>query len=261
MKRLLRILPALLLAAALLTAALLLGGCGLLDPDPADSIPDGSYFYGDSEASGNGNEESIFSGGDRKVKTVLNYSGEIPLTEPRRSYSYQLPMIDLGGAQAVGINNELEDRFGLLIRQSLEAMERYEEPILERLSYSSFTRNGILTLRVDRRDYDGGSFTAYYTVDAEDGSAVSVKELFNTVGLQGSPSAILSEEVTERFVQRYGSPEGADAAHTTALTRTLAALEPLTANRMHLSEDGRLIVAFELFAPDGGSSIVELTLP
>ena len=107
------------------------------------------------------------------VKTVQFWQGEIPLTEPVRSYSYQLPFIDLDGAQAAGCNQEIEERFGLLITQSLEAMERFEDPILERLSYSSFVKSGILTLRVDWVEFDGMTSTAWYTVNAQTGEATA----------------------------------------------------------------------------------------
>ena len=35
----------------------------------------------------------------------------------------------------------------------------------------------------------------------------------------------------------------------------------MSANRMHLAENGSLMVAVELFAPGGGSTVEELTLP
>ena len=245
----------------ILLAVLLLAGCGLFDPDPEDTLPDGTYSYSVNGGNQEENNDPLQPREKRVVKTVLSYAGEIPLTEPRETYSYQLPMIDLSGPQAVGINNELEERYGTLIRQSMAAMERYEEPLLQRLSFSTFIQSNILTLRVDRRDTDGSSYTAYFTVQAETGNAVSVSQLFEAVGLMEDPAALLNEAVTELFEQRYGSLEGADVARTTAMNRTQNGLVPLTANRMHLTENGRLIVAVELFAPDGGSSVVELTLP
>lgn len=195
------------------------------------------------------------------VKTVLSYEGEIPLSSPITTYSYRLPMIDLAGAQACGCNQEIENRFGTLIRQSMQAMERYEQPTLECLSFVTFTRGDILTLRIDRRDTDGATAKAYYTVNSLTGDAVSVSALFEAAGISGKPEAVLNEAVLELFTSRFGSTEDASTAVTTALNRTQAALSPLTASRMHLTEDGRLTVALELFSPDGGSSMEELLLP
>ena len=195
------------------------------------------------------------------VKTVQTHTGEIPLTTPTRTYSYELPFIDLAGSHAASCNQDIENFFGTLIRQSLDAMERYEDPILERLSYSTFEISGILTLRVNRRDCDGEESQAWYTVDAETGEAVSVARLFAAAGISGDPAAVVNDAALARFTSRYGALQGSDAAHTTAWNRTQGALSPLTANRMHLNANGSLTVAFELFAPDGGSSIVELTLP
>ncbi len=114
---------------------------------------------------------------------------------------------------------------------------------------------------MDRRDYDGASNQAWYTVDKETGEAVSVKRLFAAAGISGDPETALNEAVLDCFTARYGALEGADASHTTAWNRTQGALSPLTANRMHLNENGSLVVAVELFAPEGGSSVIELTLP
>ncbi len=239
----------------LLLILLLLAGCGLLESE--EQLPEESYAYSGYAAE---TVDPLFPQEKQVVKTVLSAEGEIPLSNPTRSYSYRLPMIDLGGAQAMGINQELEDRFGTLIRQSLKAMEEFDAPILERLSYRSFTWKGILTLRVDRLDCDGASVTAYYTAAADSGNAVSVRELFDAAGLTGEPETLVNQAVTELFVQRFGALDGADAQYTTALNRTLGALQPLSANRMHLTENGGLVAALELFDPKGGSSVVELPL-
>ena len=146
----------------LLLILLLLAGCGLLESE--EQLPEESYAYSGYAAEA---VDPLFPQEKQVVKTVLSAEGEIPLSNPIRSYSYRLPMIDLGGAQAMGINQELEDRFGTLIRQSLKAMEEFDAPILERLSYRSFIWKGILTLRVDRLDCDGASVTAYYTAAAD----------------------------------------------------------------------------------------------
>ena len=62
-------------------------------------------------------------------------------------------------------------------------------------------------------------------------------------------------------MERFGPLNGTDPAYTTALNRTQGALLLLTSSRMHLTEDRRVVVAIELFAPNGGSSIEELILP
>lgn len=195
------------------------------------------------------------------VKTVLFYEGEIHATDPLRSYSYSLPMIDLAGTEAIACNLEIEERFGELIRQSLSENERWREPILERLSYSSFTMDGILTLRIIRQDLDGSVLEAWYTVDAADGDAVTVRQLFKTARIDGSPEQTVEQAAEDRFRELYGSPADPDPAWTTALTRTREEILPLTVNRMHLTEDGRLTVAVMLYAPDGGSSVEALRLP
>ena len=246
----------------LLLILLLLAGCDLFNQQDTENLfPTETYDFGQQTA-------YTLPGGDpaqprekNVVKTIQSYTGEIPLTDPVRSYSYELPFIDLAGSHAAGCNQDIESFFGGLIKQSLYAMERYEDPILERLSFSSYTQDGILTLRVDRRDLDGSENQAWYTVDAETGEAVSVARLFDAAKISGDPAAVLNEEVLARFTQRYGALEGADAAHTTAWNRTQGALSPLTANRMHLNENGSLTVAVELFAPEGGSGLMELTLP
>ena len=204
---------------------------------------------------------SLRPNSDSVVKTVQFYEGEIPTTAPVRCYSYRLPFIDLGGAQAAGCNQEIEQRYGALISQSLAAMEAYQEPVLETLTFTSFVREGVLTLRVDRLDFDGARSSAYFTCDAESGDAVSVETLFAAAGIPGIPEAVIDQAVLERFAAAYGPAEGADTAYTTALYLTQNALQPLTPNRMHLTEDGRLIVALELYAPSGGVNVVELTLP
>lgn len=246
---------------ALLWLLPLLGGCEVMEGEETEDIfPADSYNWHSQDYTA-----PIYDPGattqKNVVKTVQSYTGEIPLTNPTRTYSYELPFIDLAGSHAAGCNQDIESFFGALIQQSLDAMKTYEDPILERLSYSSFTRSGILTLRVDRRDFDGTVNQAFYTVDAETGEAVSVARLFTAAGISGEPASVLNDAVLARFTARYGALEGADAAVTTAWNRTQGALSPLTANRMHLNENGSLIVAFELFAPDGGSSIVELPLP
>ena len=197
----------------------------------------------------------------RTIKTVQFYEGQLPRTEPARFYRYELPMIDLGGSQAVGCNQEIERRYGALIRQSVAAIEQYELPVLEKLTYSSFQQAGILTLRVDRLDTDGASASVYYTVAAETGGPVSVEELFAAAGLTGTPLEVLEEAVTSLFTRYYGPMNESNSAYTTALFCTQNALESLTATRMHLTERGTLLVAVELYDPAGGSGYVELELP
>ncbi len=226
--------------------------------DPEES------WYGigaDWSVSGSDVKDPMLAQSGSVVKTILSYQGEVPMTAPVRTFSYQLPMIDLQGAQAQGCNQEIETRFGTLIRQSMDAMARYEDPILERLSFTSYTHSGILTLRVDRLDYDGEDGRAFYTVNAETGEAVGVEELFAAAGISGIPETVINEAIQALYTARYGSLTGADASVTTALNRTEAALAPLSSNRMHLTPEGKLIVAFELFEPNGGSSVEELNLP
>ena len=248
----------LFLILAMLLILPLLAGCEVMEGEETDNLfPTDTYNWSYSmpvNDPGTATQKNV-------IKTIQFYTGEIPLTNPTRSYSYELPFIDLAGSHAAGCNQDIENFFGTLIRQSLDAMKNYEDPILERLSYSSFTRSGILTLRVDRRDFDGTVNQAWYTVDAETGEAVSVDRLFTAAGVTGDPASVLNDAVLERFTAKYGALEGAEAAVTTAWNRTQGALSPLTTSRMHLNENGSLTVAFELFAPDGGSSVVELSLP
>lgn len=248
----------------LLLILLLLVGCDLRNrQDSEDFIPTGTYGYSYSNDNVGRGEEPLIPQEKSVVKTVQSYSGEIPLTQPVRTYSYQLPMIDLAGAHAAGCNRDIEDFFGSMIRASMESMEHYEDPLLERLSYASYTISGILTLRVDRRDLDGSESQAWYTVDAKTGEEVSVKRLFAAAGISGDPQTVVSDAVEKLFVKRYGSISGADSntTYSTALFRTTEALRPLTSNRMHLNANGSLTVAIELFAPNGGSSVEELILP
>ena len=248
----------------LLLILLLLVGCDLRNrQDSEDFIPTGTFAnsYGNDDV-GRG-EEPLTPQEKSAVKTVQSYYGEVPLTQPVRSYSYQLPMIDLAGAHAAGCNRDIEDFFGSLIRLSMEAMERYEEPLLERLTYASYTIAGILTLRVDRRDFDGSESQAWYTVDAKTGEEVTVKRLFAAAGVSGDPQTVLDEAVEKLFESRFGSAgaAGVGTPWSTARFRTTEALRPLTSNRMHLNENGSLTVAVELFSPNGGSSVEELILP
>ena len=243
---------------------LLLVGCDLRNrQNSEDFFPTGTYEDNDrSDKIGMG-EEPLIPQERNAVKTVQSYAGEVPMTQPVRSYSYQLPMIDLAGAHAAGCNRDIEDFFGSMIRSSLESMERYEEPLLERLGYSSFTISGILTLRIDRLDFDGSESQAWYTVDAATGEEVSVNRLFAAAGISGEPQTVVDTAVKKLFVSRYGSAGGSDAdtPYSTALFRTTEALLPLSVNRMHLNENGSLTVAIELFAPKGGSTVEELILP
>lgn len=245
-----------------LLLTLLLTGCSLFGERETES-PLPSWYLSPTETGGfyPGAQDPALPREKSVVKTVLSYEGEIPLLQPTVYYSYQLPMIDLAGAQAMGCNQEIENRFGSLIRQSLEAMERYEEPILERVSYTSYTIKGILTLCISRKDRDGNAGEAWYTVDAETGEAVSVATLFEAVGVTEKPETAVNDALLALFTARYGAPQGADVSVTTALNRTQEALSPLTANRMHLTADGRLAVVLELFAPDGGSSVETLYFP
>lgn len=247
---------------SMLLILLLFAGCDLQSRQESESFfPTGTYDFWTQSTYVEPGGDPAQSQQKNVVKTIQSYTGEIPLSDPVRSYSYELPFIDLAGSHAAGCNQDIENFFGGLIKQSLDAMERYEDPILERLSYTSYTQSGILTLRVDRRDYDGSVNQAWYTVDAETGEAVSAARLFDAAKISGDPAAVLNEEVLARFTQRYGPLEGADAAHTTAWNRTQSALSPLSSNRMHLNENGSLTVAVELFAPEGGSDLMELTLP
>lgn len=238
-----------------------LGGCEVMEGEETDDLFPADSYNWHSQAYTSPIYDPGASTQKNVVKTVQSYTGEIPLSDPVRTFSYELPFIDLAGSHAAGCNQDIENFFGILIQQSLDAMEHYEDPILERLSYSSFTRSGILTLRVDRRDYDGAENQAWYTVDAETGEAVSVERLFAAAGISGDPAAVVNDAVLARFTSKYGALAGSDTAHTTAWNRTQEALSPLTANRMHLNANGSLTLAFELFAPDGGSNVVELVLP
>jgi hypothetical protein len=251
-------------AILLLLILLFLAGCDLRNRQSSeDFIPTGTYRADEPAASRAEGGDPYQMGESSVVKTVLSYAGEQPLGDRILSYSFQLPMIDLGGAQAMGCNQEIEDRFGTLIRQSMEAMERFEQPALVNVRYSSYVCGQILTLRVDSRDPEGNESSAFYTVNAETGEAVSVSELFAAAGVSGQPETVLHEAVEALFVRRYGAglTAGADSPYRTAWFNTEEALKPLTANRMHLTEDGRLIVAVELFDLLGGSSIEELILP
>ena len=98
-------------------------------------------------------------------------------------------------------------------------------------------------------------------MDEKTGEAVSVKALFEAAGIEGDPVQVLNQTVLELFTKRYGALEKADAAYTTALNRTQSELSGLSANWMHLTRDGRLIVALAIYSPTGGSSVEELTLP
>lgn len=257
MKRLLASLMLLLLLSALLT------GCDLRNrQNSEDFIPEeGENVYPTGLTPVIVTEDPLSGQEKNVIKTVLSYEGVLPMSFPEESCSYALPMIDLSGAQALGCNQEIELRYGTLIRDSIEAIERYDTPALASLSYTSYIYSDVLTLRVDQLTTEGESSRAYYTVDAQNGEAVSVERLFAAAGITGKPEAVVSEAVMELFTGRFGSVNGADSSVTTALSRTQEALVPLTANRMHLTEDGRLIVALELFAPDGGSTLEELVLP
>ncbi len=241
-----------------LLLALLLTGCGLFGEGNPEELPDDSYQLDPAWTQSNTPQQPA---GKTTVKTVRSYDGEIPLTQPVESYSYRLPFIDLAGAQAAGCNQEIENRYGTLIQQSLDAMERYEDPILQRLSFTSYSFGGVLTVRVDRYDFDGSSTQAYYTVDAENGEAVSLEKLFAAANVKGEPVQVVNDAVMELFISRFGDPKGADVSVTTALNRTQGALAPLSTNRMYLTETGELRVALELYAPDGTSTLEELRLP
>ena len=84
---------------------------------------------------------------------------------------------------------------------------------------------------------------------------------FAAAGIEGEPQKTVEAAAEAAFRARYGDPAAPDAAWTTALTKTQAELLPLTANRMHLTEEGGLVVAVELFAPEGGSRVEALRLP
>lgn len=248
----------------ILLILLLLTGCEMdVTQSSEDEISMGSWYSigTDWNMPVSGQDDPLQPRNGSSVKTVLSYQGEIPLTDPVRSFSYQLPMIDLRGAQAQGCNQEIENRFGTLIRQSVDAMARYEDPVLERLSYTSYTHSGILTLRIDRLDRDGEEGQAFYTVDAETGESVGVEELFAAAGISSAPEAVINDAILALYTERYGALTGAGESVTTALNRTEAALAPLSAKRMHLTPEGKLTVAFELFEPNGGSSLEELILP
>ena len=194
------------------------------------------------------------------VKTVLSYKGEIPLSQPVRYYSYELPMIDLTGSYAAACNQEIEVTYGSLIRQGLEDMENYRDPALETLRWSSFVHGGILTLRIDQRNGDGSSNTAYYTVDASTGREVSLEALGAAAGISGDLREALKAAVTERYGQLYGSGQG-DSGYTTALNKTLAQLSELRAQQIHMTESGTLVAAYGCYAPQGGVSMDEVSLP
>ena len=248
-----------LLALLMLTA---LAACDLRNrKDSEDFFPEESDLPGWNGFDSPTNQQEKQSDEAVVVKTVMEYSGDLPYSSPPQEYSYQLPMIDLAGAQAVGCNQEIENVFGTLIRQSMDAIQEYQTPILAQLSYSYYVYSGILTLRVLRQDTDGQITTAYYTVNAKNGEAVSLAELFRTAGISGTPDTVVNDALLERFTSRFGKLEGADPAVTTALNQTQAELFPLSPNRMYITEDGRLSVRFMLYAPNGGSSIEEIILP
>ena len=250
---------------ALALALLLLAGLSACDlrnrQSSEDFIPSGTADNTPRWTGSGSSPDPVVPQERSVIKTVLSYDGEIRSIDPPRSCSYRLPMIDLGGAEAMACNQEIEERFGALARQSMEAIENWQDPILLRLDYSSFTQDGILTLRIDRQDLDGAVQQAWYAVDAASGDAVPVQRLFAAAGVKGEPQKTVEEVAEAAFRARFGAPASPDAAWTTALTKTQEALLPLTANRMHLTEDGGLIVAVELFAPDGGSSVEALRLP
>ena len=245
-----------------LLLCLLLTGCGLFETEGTeDDEYTGTYFPVSDYAGQIGGEGSNGAAEQSVVKTVRSYAGEIAYTYPVENYSYRLPMIDLAGEQAAGCNQEIEERFGTLIDQSLEAIEELGDPLILTLSFTSYTRDDILTLRIDCVDFDGDTSRAFYTVDARNGDAVPIKTLFAAAGLDGDPEQLVEKAVEELFTRRFGPLDKNDTAYTTALSRTQNALLPLEARRMHRTEDGRLIVAIELFWPNGASSVEELILP
>ena len=245
-----------------LLLCLALTGCGLGEEQESEEyVYTGTYFPVSEHPDAYGEGDALDPQQRSVVKTILSYNGELPYSYPTEYYSYQLPMIDLAGEQALGCNQEIENRFGTLIRESMEAMETGADPVLRSVSYSCYTLSDILTLRIDQVDFEGQSSRAYYTVDAKTGESVSMEELFAAAGLNGNPKDLVNEAVNALFTRRFGPLDPENAAYTTALNRTQTALSPLGANRMHLAENGSLVVAVELFAPGGGSSVEELTLP
>lgn len=242
---------------------LLLTGCDLYD-DGSDetALPTGTYSaVQPGSLPSNSWKEPDFSQSGQTVKRVMEYEGEIPLSDPTVRYKYYLPMIDLAGQQAFGCNQEIEDRYGSLIRKSLEAMKRYETPVLEKLTYSSFTIKNVLTLRIDRQDTNGETSQAFYTVHAQSGDAVTLYDLFEAAKIDRNPEQVLNQAVVKLFQSRFGSLDGADSAYTTALTRTQSELARLATNRMHLTEAGRLLVTLTVYDPNGGTTQEDLLLP
>ena len=196
------------------------------------------------------------------VRVLLEKSGSFRYGMEPVNYSYRVPMLDLPGAQAVGCNQEIDERFGAPVRQDLEAMERGEMPQISVVDFDSFELGGILTLRMFRQDQDGAFFEGYYTVEASSGERVTARDLLAAVGLSGSLAELTAAAARRTFVSRYeGTWSEEDPAYADALTRTLAGATAVTVSMAHLTRDGRLSVAAEIFSPAGGSEWTELSLP
>lgn len=254
MKRLIWILPLVLLLT-------LLAGCEVDMNGTENALPDETYYPVTGYWSGSEGADPNAPQEKNVVKTVLSYENELPFSVQTVTCSYRLPFIDLPGAEAAACNQELEARYGTLIRQSMDAIEKYQDPVLQTLSFTSYTLESVLTLRVERVDMDGDRSVVYYTVDASSGDAVSLEALFAAAKLSGKPQVLVDQAVQKLFTKRFGPLDPDDTAYTTALNRTQSAASPVDVSRMHLTEDGRLALTVELFVPNGGSSFEELILP
>lgn len=210
--------------------------------------------------SGIGLPEDPFS--SDRIKVLLNASGTWDLAIEPIEYSYQIPMLDLPGAQAVGCNMEIEANFGAPARASLEAMGRHDAPEVAVVSFVSYEHNGVLTVRMDRRDVDGSTYQAYYTVSASKGERVSVSDFLQAAGLgRRNFQEMYNEAVERRFEMEYRTTAASQGSYDAALTMTLARAAAVDESYLHLTEDGKLIAAAELISPSGGSEWVELSLP
>ncbi len=214
-----------------------------------------------SPADGSGTGWNGPSGGI--VKQVFFEEGDYTCDGTTLHYSYAIPMVDLPSDYAMGVNQEIELRFGNLIRDSLENKERLEPMDVQTVRYSEDVYGSVLTVRIYQTDADGGESQGVYSLNAVTGDAPTSEEFLAAAGLQEKQvSDLLAEAIAVRIRElvgnRYRDP---DPRYSAAVTRTQEQASNPNLLHMHLTEDGRLAVYVTVYLPDNSTDLQEFILP
>ena len=250
---------------ALLSVLLLLAGCDLRNRQSSENfIPAGTAAAPRETVApaADPTENQPVTVPGQTVKTVWSVRGTYKNTYPPIDYSYELPFIDLGGSYAAGCNREIDNRFGIPARESVQKMERFEAPDVKTIRFWTYTKGEVLTLWVERTDPDGAVSHGVYSVLEQNGEKPTAADFCSAAGIAEEEllprlKAIVEQKVAEKCGAQW-DPD--DVACRTVLTRTLMQLTDPNALRLYLDQSGGLVALVEICDLTNAAVIEEIPI-